>query len=739
MSFIPPISPQKYSRPVPAEFLEGYFPRTEARVSCQGHEEIREATEMYEDWLQRGGYECTLAVIPNLGAVIALTMPEAEPEKLVHISALSTFAFIEDDLYDGDIFSFAEFNNIKTDPKSRELLTKKFQNASNQLKAKLFYKLLENDNNENRYIQAYEEWAKSSTELIGKLADVEFGSLEEYMNERLDDVGASCYWNLMPIVHNFNFTDEDYRKLDLAEQLAYRLCILGNDLYSAEKEWIAYTSANKPGIPSSSLYIVMRINDISLGEAKEIVKQKWLDVEDAFLREQDRLMEENKFSPAASEYARYLSCLQSLGAGLVLFSIACPRYHFTPERNPLCPRPEQKIKDFPRKLGSHSKIKENGAVNGTLSTDVCPANGGHPLQNIYIHASSYSHSAGEALTIGSPKGRIMDGALEKSVDKAPWLSKHPKLSDEVTIQPSNYIKSMPSKGIRNVAIDALDLWYTVPQQSLEIIKNIISMLHTSSLIIDDIEDGSDLRRGQPSTHMVFGIPQSINAANYLFVKCIFEAQKLSPSAVAIFEDELRNLHIGQGLDLHWTFHQRCPSEAEYIQMIDGKTGGLFRMASRLMRDQATQNQDLEVEDLLTLMGRFFQIRDDYQNLGSVDYARAKGSLSDLDEGKYSFMLIHALKNQSQNHQLKCLLQMRSQKGQLTKEQKDLIMKIMRRSKSMEYTAMVLEELRLEIEVKLEYIEAQLVERGFKEDKNWMIRAIMARLRLPDPITKSLIK
>ncbi|KAK6527920.1 hypothetical protein TWF281_009181 [Arthrobotrys megalospora] len=241
---------------------------------------------------------------------------------------------------------------------------------------------------------------------------------------------------------------------------------------------------------------------------------------------------------------------------------------------------------------------------------------------------------------------------------------------------------------------------------MDAIKSVIDLLHNSSLIIDDIEDSSPLRRGNPSTHMVFGTPQAINSANYLFVKSLGEVMKLGPSAVAIYQEELRRLHIGQSLDLHWTFHAQCPTEQEYMQMIDGKTGGLLRMACRLMKDQATKNRDLDLEDLLNIISRFFQIRDDYQNLQSTEYSTAKGDLSDLDEGKYSFMLIHAL-NHSKDKQLQSLIHLRSRQpdGKLSPEQKLLIMKIMARSKSLEYTGNVLAELQLKVREKLEAIEA----------------------------------
>ncbi|KAK6505213.1 hypothetical protein TWF481_007131 [Arthrobotrys musiformis] len=301
------------------------------------------------------------------------------------------------------------------------------------------------------------------------------------------------------------------------------------------------------------------------------------------------------------------------------------------------------------------------------------------------------------------------GTDEAMPDVSPWLAEYPKLSDEVVMEPCEYIASMPSKKIRHAAIDALSLWYKVPPSAVKTIKSVIDMLHNSSLILDDMEDSSTLRRGNPSTHMVFGSPQSINSANYMFVKSLGEVQRLGPSAVAIYQDELRNLHVGQSLDLHWTFHAQCPTEQEYMQMIDGKTGGLLRMACRLMRDQARENENLNLEELLNL------------------YSNAKGDLSDLDEGKYSFMLIHTL-NHTRDKQLQSLIQLRSRQpeGRLLPEQKALIMKIMASSKSLEYTENVLLELQSRIYEMLEEIEASGCE------KNIGFRGIMARLRIEDP-------
>ncbi|KAF3922227.1 Dimethylallyltranstransferase [Dactylellina cionopaga] len=511
------------------------------------------------------------------------------------------------------------------------------------------------------------------------------------------------------------------------------MALLTNDIYSSEKEWAIHASKSQDNldseIPVNGLFITMRDQDVSVAEAKVILKRKFLDLEGRFLQLREQLIKESARAGApAQEVARFISSLELMVAGNLVFHLHSPRYQ-PDQKNPLCSfKPGDKLVDLPR------LVCENSNTNGgtkSQSPVLMPETGSRrpSLQYITNGGSSKGMSKIEEVGLFQP-----DANLAVS---SPWLFTYQRLPEGLILEPFDYVTSLPSKKIRKVAIEALDIWYQVPQQFLDIINSIIDTLHSSSLIIDDIEDDSALRRGYPATHMVFGTPQAINAANYLFVKCLNEVQKLpsslsSPAAsspIAIFTDELRNLHTGQGLDLHWTFNTECPTEQEYIQMIDGKTGGLFRMAGRLMKSQATQNQDLDVDDLLTLMGRFFQIRDDYQNLRSADYSAAKGSLSDFDEGKYSFMLIHALNN-TKNKQLKSLLQLRSKSANgLLAEQKSVMMKTLAQAKSMEYTLGVLEELQAEVEKKMEEIETAIC---LGQKKNWILRAIMARLRIADP-------
>ena len=93
------------------------------------------------------------------------------------------------------------------------------------------------------------------------------------------------------------------------------------------------------------------------------------------------------------------------------------------------------------------------------------------------------------------------------------------------------------------------------------IKSIISRLHNASLLVDDIEDGSQLRRGKPVAHAIFGVPYTLNAANYAYFVALEECHRLgSPEALSVFVEELLNLHRGQGQDIVWRDTQKVPSE-----------------------------------------------------------------------------------------------------------------------------------------------------------------------------------
>ncbi|KAF4628197.1 hypothetical protein G7Y89_g9955 [Cudoniella acicularis] len=235
--------------------------------------------------------------------------------------------------------------------------------------------------------------------------------------------------------------------------------------------------------------------------------------------------------------------------------------------------------------------------------------------------------------------------------------------EQILIGPYEYLFAQPGKDIRSQLIAAFNEWLEVPAESLEIITKVVGMLHTASLLVDDVEDSSLLRRGLPVAHSIFGTAQTINSANYVYFQALQELGKLkNPKAVNIYTEELLNLHRGQGMDLFWRDTLTCPTEDDYLEMVGNKTGGLFRLAIKLMQAESKNLKDCV--PLVNLMGIIFQIRDDYQNISSPEYSSNKGMCEDLTEGKFSFPIIHSIRARPENMQLLNILKQKTEDEQV---------------------------------------------------------------------------
>ncbi|KAI9680643.1 MAG: geranylgeranyl pyrophosphate synthetase [Caeruleum heppii] len=298
--------------------------------------------------------------------------------------------------------------------------------------------------------------------------------------------------------------------------------------------------------------------------------------------------------------------------------------------------------------------------------------------------------------------------------------------EKILYGPFDYLFEHPGKDIRTQLIAAFNVWLKVPPESLAVITKVVGMLHTASLLIDDVEDSSLLRRGIPVAHSIFGTAQTINSSNYIYFLALRELLQLpsspprstssppAPSAVEIYTDELINLHRGQGMDLFWRDTLTCPTEPEYLEMVGNKTGGLFRLAVRLMMVESASDTDFT--PLASLIGTLFQIRDDYLNLRSPTYTTNKGLFEDLTEGKFSFPIIHAIRAAPGNLQLLNILKQRSRDDGV----KRYAVEYMEGRGSFGYTRGVLGRLREEAER-----EVERVDRGRGEGAG--VRAILERM------------
>lgn len=275
------------------------------------------------------------------------------------------------------------------------------------------------------------------------------------------------------------------------------------------------------------------------------------------------------------------------------------------------------------------------------------------------------------------------------VDKSgvPYSTNGDKKEDEILLQPFTYIIQVPGKQIRAKLANAFNYWFKIPQDKLRAVGEILQLFHTSSLLIDDIQDNSILRRGIPVAHSIYGVPSTINAANYVMVIALEKTVPLNhPEATQVCVEQLLELHRGQGMELYWRDNYICPSESEYKRMTIRKTGGLFNLAVRLM--QLFSDWKADFTSLAGILGLYFQIRDDYCNLALQEYSENKSFCEDLSEGKFSFPIIHAIHSHPEDRQIMNILRQRTNDIEVKKYCINLLEKF----GSFEYTRTVLEEL-----------------------------------------------
>ncbi|UTC46339.1 polyprenyl synthetase family protein [Treponema vincentii] len=175
---------------------------------------------------------------------------------------------------------------------------------------------------------------------------------------------------------------------------------------------------------------------------------------------------------------------------------------------------------------------------------------------------------------------------------------------------------------------------------------LIEGIHTASLIHDDIEDNSELRRGQPAAHVAYGLDSALNSGSWLYFQALGSLEayrapanvKLDLYAAAL--THIRALHEGQALDIHW--HRTAgffPSRKDYERMIRLKTGALAALAAYTgMRAAGKAHEESAAfASLFEAAGVGFQILDDAKNISAGNAGKKRGD--DIVEGKKSLPVI----------------------------------------------------------------------------------------------------
>ncbi|CAH0729210.1 unnamed protein product, partial [Brenthis ino] len=221
------------------------------------------------------------------------------------------------------------------------------------------------------------------------------------------------------------------------------------------------------------------------------------------------------------------------------------------------------------------------------------------------------------------------------------------------LMPYTHISQVSGKQGHEKIVMALNYWLQIADDKMKNIIELLKMLHVASLLVDDIQDNTNMRQGVPAAHRVYGVPMTINASYHIQFLAINKAYEVDHRIPEIMSKEILKAYRGQGMDIYWRDNFICPTEDQYKEMVLLKTGSFFVGAYRLM--QLFSENKTDYSKLVNIIGCYFQIRDDYLNLvhpeeleewprkeDAQDSLKGSNFCDDITEGKFSFPVIHAL-------------------------------------------------------------------------------------------------
>lgn len=285
-----------------------------------------------------------------------------------------------------------------------------------------------------------------------------------------------------------------------------------------------------------------------------------------------------------------------------------------------------------------------------------------------------------------------DDWVEKAVGKSRWKQDTSSLTSAISVPVWDFLSRGGKRWRPVLMLICCEAVGGNPKAAIPF-SVIPELIHNGTLIVDDIEDNSDLRRGKPVLHKIFGVDIAVNAGNTLYLLPFIVVRdsnlpdKAKVAAYSIISTQLLKCHLGQAVDIYWHSGKAAniPTEEEYLQMCENKTGSVAAMAAKLgaILGNGTEKQVEALGEFAQAAGVVFQIQDDILN---IEGGLGKDFGDDICEGKRTLLVIHALNTleDKDKKQLLEILNMHTKDETLLKEAVALIKK----SDAIEYATKV---------------------------------------------------
>jgi len=207
------------------------------------------------------------------------------------------------------------------------------------------------------------------------------------------------------------------------------------------------------------------------------------------------------------------------------------------------------------------------------------------------------------------------------------------------------------RGFRPTLCIATARAFGAPMEQAILTAASIEMIHNAMLVHDDIEDGSEQRRGRPTLHAAEGVPMAINAGDMMSMLALQplldNRARLGPYlAMRILEETermARESAEGQAMELGWRRDNVTDvGEADYLEMVLKKTCWLLSIHPTRVGALIATGGSIGLDRFIRFgffLGAAFQIQDDLLNLEGDPEAYGKELGGDLYEGKRTLILI----------------------------------------------------------------------------------------------------
>lgn len=179
----------------------------------------------------------------------------------------------------------------------------------------------------------------------------------------------------------------------------------------------------------------------------------------------------------------------------------------------------------------------------------------------------------------------------------------------------------------------------------------IELIHNFSLIHDDIEDQSELRRGRETLWKIYGMPQAINTGDAMFSLAQINMLKIGNEinkqtgfdAMEKLNEMCLILTGGQNLDISFEKETKVTQE-NYLVMVAGKTAALLSASAEIggITAGTTETNQHALRDYGKALGLAFQAWDDWLGIWGKEELTGKSNSTDLITGKKTLPILYAL-------------------------------------------------------------------------------------------------